>query len=52
MGGKKKPAAKTGKKKEEEEDLSVENFMKAYKKKVAELEVPLSKIIKEKYEFY
>jgi alkyl sulfatase BDS1-like metallo-beta-lactamase superfamily hydrolase len=49
MGGKKK-AAKGGKKKEEEEDLSVEHFYKAYKKKVTELEVPLSKIVKEKYD--
>jgi hypothetical protein len=51
MGGKKK-AAKGGKKKDDEEDLSVEHFMKAYKKKVLELEVPLSKIIKEKYDLF
>lgn len=37
MGGKKK-AAKGGKKKDEEEDLSVEHFWKAYKKKCTELE--------------
>ena len=50
MGGKKK-ATKGGKgKKDEEEDQSVELFYKAYKKKVVELEVPLSKIIKEKYD--
>jgi hypothetical protein len=38
MGGKKKKAAGKGKgKKEDEEDLSVEHFFKAYKKKVSEL---------------
>ena len=51
MGGKKK-AAKAGKKKDDEEDLSVEHFYKAYKKKIAELDVPLSKIIKEKYDLF
>jgi hypothetical protein len=51
MGGKKK-AAKAGKKKDDEEDLSVEHFYKAYKKKIVELEVPLSKIIKEKYDLF
>ena len=51
MGGKKK-AAKAGKKKDEEEYLSVEHFWKAYKKKILELEVPISKIIKEKYELF
>ena len=51
MGGKKK-AAKGGKKKDDEEDLSVEHFFKAYKKKIAELEVTLSKIIKEKYDLF
>lgn len=36
MGAKKKKHGK-GKKKEDEEDMSVEHFFKAYKKKVAEL---------------
>ena len=51
MGGKKKAAAK-GKKKDEEQDLSVEHFWKAYKKKILEYEVPLSKILKEKYDLF
>jgi len=37
MGGKKKKHAGKGKKKEDEEDVSVDNFYKAYRKKVAEL---------------
>lgn len=51
MGGKKK-AAKAGKKKDEEEDLSVEHFYKAYKKKITEFDPPvtLCKAIKEKYD--
>lgn len=45
MGGKKK-AGGGAKKAGDEEDLSVENFMKAYKKKCAEYQVDVSKIIK------
>jgi hypothetical protein len=37
MGGKKKKAGKGKGKKEDEEDLSVEHFWRAYKKKVVEL---------------
>ena len=37
MGAKKKKHAGKGKKKDDEEDLSVEHFFRAYKKKVAEL---------------
>ena len=48
-GGKK---SKGGGKKDEQEDLSVEHFWKAYKKKVAELECVQSKIIKEKYDLF
>ena len=53
MGGKKKKGGKgkgKGGKKEDEEDLSVEHFFKAYRKKVAELQCESSKILKEKYE--
>lgn len=51
MGGKKKKGG--GKKKDgDEEDLSVDNFMKAYRKKCTELQCDQSKIIKEKYEEY
>jgi hypothetical protein len=50
MGAKKKPAKKA--KKDDEEDLSHENFMKVYKKKVVELGVDPSKTIKEKFELY
>ena len=50
MGGKKKKHAGKGKKKDDEEDLSVEHFYKAYKKKVAELQCESSKYLKEKYE--
>jgi hypothetical protein len=50
MGGKKKGKAKGKGKKEDEEDLSVEHFIKAYRKKVVELQCDSSKIIKEKWE--
>lgn len=46
-GGKKKAAAA-----EEVEDVSVDQFMKAYRAKVKELGVDLQKYIKEKYELY
>lgn len=54
MGGKKKKAGGKGKgkKKEDEEDMSVDNFWKAYRKKVVELACESSKILKEKYEEY
>jgi len=52
MGGKKKKHAGKGKKKEDEEDVSVDNFFKAYRKKVAELQCESSKMLKEKYEEY
>jgi len=54
MGGKKKGGGgkKKGGKDGEEEDLSVENFMKFYRKKCAELQCDVSKIVKEKYEEY
>lgn len=48
MGGKKKKAGGGGKE-GDEEDLSVDNFMKAYKKKCSELGCVVSKIILEKY---
>jgi len=38
------------KKAEEGEDLSIEQFMKNYKKNCSTLEIPVSKLIKEKYE--
>jgi hypothetical protein len=50
MGGKKKKGGKGKGKKEDEEDLSVEHFWRAYKKKVVELQCDSSKIIKEKYD--
>ncbi len=51
MGAKKKKAG--GKKKDgDDEDLSVDNFMKAYRKKCTELQCEMSKIIKGKYEEY
>ena len=54
MGGKKKKAG--GKKKGgpdgEEEDVSVDNFMRAYRKKCTELGCEVSKIIREKYDEY
>ena len=54
MGGKKKGGGgkKKGGKDGEEEDLSVDNFMRFYKKKCAELQCDVSKIVKEKYEEY
>lgn len=51
MGGKKKKAGGGGKE-GDEEDLSVDNFMKAYRKKCAELGCDVSKIIKEKYDLF
>ena len=51
MGGKKKKAGGGGKD-GEEEDVSVDNFVKAYRKKCAELGCEVSKIIKEKYDLY
>lgn len=52
MGGKKKKAGGGAGKEGDEEDVSVDNFMKAYRKKCAELGCEVSKIIKEKYETY
>lgn len=52
MGGKKKKAGGGGKKDGDEEDLSVDNFMKAYRKKCGELQCDVSKILKEKYEAF
>ena len=46
-GGKKKAAAA-----EEVEDISVDQFMKAYKVACGKLEVPMQKYIKEKYDLY
>lgn len=51
MGGKKKKAGGGGKE-GDEEDLSVDNFMKAYRKKCTELGCDASKIIKEKYDLF
>jgi len=51
MGGKKKKAGGGGKE-GDEEDLSVDNFMKAYRKKCTELGCEVSKIIKEKYDLF
>ena len=51
MGGKKKKAGGGGKE-GDEEDLSVDNFMKAYRKKCTELGCEASKIIKEKYDLF
>lgn len=53
MGGKKKKGG-GGKKKGEgdEEDVSVDNFMRLYRKKCGELGCEVSKILKEKYELY
>jgi hypothetical protein len=53
MGGKKKAGGKKkggGKKDGDEEDLSVENFMRFYRKKCTELQCDVSKIIREKYD--
>ncbi len=52
MGGKKKKAGGSGGKEGDEEDVSVDNFVKAYRKKCAELGCEVSKIIKEKYDAY
>jgi len=53
MGGKKKKAAGgSGGKEGDEEDLSVDNFMKAYRKKCTELGCDVSKIMREKYEAF
>jgi hypothetical protein len=49
-GGDKKKKGGDKKKGEEGDDLSVENFWKAYKKKCAEYECEQSKIIKAYYE--
>ena len=53
MGGKKKAGGdkkKAAKKDGDEEDLSVENFWKAYKKKIVELECDKSKILQQAFE--
>ena len=53
MGGKKKTAPKKGKNPADAvEDVSVDSFMKVYRKKCTELEVPVSDIIKQKFEQY
>ena len=53
MGGKKKKGGGGKKGKDgDEEDVSVDNFMKFYKRKCAELQCDVSKILKEKYEEY
>ena len=53
MGGKKKKGGGKGKgKKDEEEDLSVEHFFRAYKKKVLELQCESSKTLKGKFDEY
>ena len=53
MGGKKKAAPKKGKgPADAEEDLSVDNFMKVYRKKCAELDVTPCDILKTKYDAY
>ncbi len=51
MGAKKKAAKKKGgDKKDDEEDMSLENFIKFYKRNCNELACPYSKIIKEKFD--
>lgn len=50
MGAKKKKGGGGKKKEGDEEDLSVDNFMKFYKKKCVELGCDVSKILKEKYD--
>ena len=52
MGAKKKAGGDAKKKKKEgdEEDLSVDNFWKAYKKKCVEYNCDVSKKIKAEYE--
>lgn len=53
MGGKKKAGGSgKGAKAGDEEDLSVENFFKAYKKKCVEYGCEVSKIIKGQMELY
>lgn len=53
MGGKKKAGGGKGKgAAPPEEDDSVDKFMKFYRRKCGELEVPLCPIIKDKYELF
>jgi len=53
MGAKKKGgAAKKGGKGDEEEDLSVDNFMKFYKRKLTEFKCDKSKTVMEKFDEY
>ena len=52
MGGKKKGGGSKTAKAGDEEDLSVENFMKAYKKKCVEYNTDVSKIIKGQFETF
>lgn len=53
MGAKKKKGGGGKKGKDgDEEDMTVENFMKFYRRKCGELQCDVSKIIKEKYEEY
>ena len=52
MGGKKKGGSGGAKKAGDEEDLSVENFWKAYKKKCTEYQCEPSKIIKGQMELF
>lgn len=52
MGAKKKKGGGKKGKEGDEEDLSVDNFMKFYRKKCTELQCDVSKIMKEKYEEY
>jgi hypothetical protein len=50
MGGKKKGGGDKKKKEGDEEDLSVENFWKAYKKKCVEYQCDVSKILKKSFD--
>lgn len=53
MGGKKKAPAKKKAAAADEDDISVEQFYKAYKtKKCPEYGVDMLKFVKEKYELY
>lgn len=52
MGGKKKGGGKAKKKDGEEEDVSVDNFVKFYKRKCNELQCDVSKRIRELYDEY
>lgn len=52
MGAKKKKGGGGKKKDGDEEDVSVDNFIKFYKKKCSELQCDVSKTIKEKYDEY